>query len=280
MKVISKIDQMKKYVQKAKKAGKTIGFVPTMGYLHQGHLSLMRRARTENSLLIISIFVNPAQFGEGEDYNEYPRDLRRDKKLARELGTDLIFAPSVRQMYPRGYSTFVQEEKLSKHLCGLSRPAFFRGVTTVVAKLFNIVNPTRAYFGQKDFQQLVIIKRMVKDLNLNVKIISLPLIREKDGLALSSRNSYLNRKERKSSLVLHQSLKKAKKLVESGERDSRKIVNQMKRIIREEKLAKIDYLKICDPQTLEDVEKIEGRTLVALAVWIGKTRLIDNMVIK
>jgi pantoate--beta-alanine ligase len=280
MKVINKINQMKKYVERAKKTGKTIGFVPTMGYLHEGHLSLMRRARKENDLLIVSIFVNPAQFGEGEDYNEYPRDLKRDKKLAREVGTDVIFAPSVREMYPRGYSTFVQEEKLSGHLCGLSRPLFFRGVTTVVTKLFNIVGPTRAYFGEKDSQQLLIIKRMVKDLNLNVKIVSLPLIREKDGLALSSRNFYLNSKERSSSLILYKSLEKARKLIESGERNSRKIISQMEKMIREEKLTKIDYLKICDPETLEDVQRIKGRTLIALALWIGKTRLIDNMIVE
>jgi pantoate--beta-alanine ligase len=278
MKVINKINQMKKYVEKAKKAGKTIGFVPTMGYLHEGHLSLMRRARKENNLLIISIFVNPAQFGEGEDYKEYPRDLKRDKKLAREVGTDVIFAPSAREMYPRGYSTFVNVEKLSEYLCGLSRPLFFRGVTTVVAKLFHIIGPTRAYFGEKDFQQLVIIKRMVKDLNLNVEVISLPLIREKDGLALSSRNSYLNSKERSSSLILYKSLEKARKMIESGERKSRKIISQMEKMIREEKLTKIDYLKICDPETLEDVQRIEDKTLIALAVWIGKTRLIDNIV--
>jgi pantoate--beta-alanine ligase len=279
VKIINKINQMKKYAQRAREQGKTIGLVPTMGYLHRGHLSLMRRARKENDLLLISIFVNPAQFGEGEDYNKYPRDLKGDKKLAREVGTDLIFTPSVRQMYPRGYSTFVNEEKLSPYLCGLSRPLFFRGVTTVVTKLFNIISPTRAYFGKKDFQQLVIIKRMAKDLNLEVKIISLPLVREKDGLALSSRNSYLNKKERKSSLVLHKSLEKARKMIKSGERDSRKIISRMKRMIREEKPAKIDYLKICDSETLEEVKRIKGRTLVALALRIGKTRLIDNIVI-
>ena len=277
MKVVSKISEMRRWAQKA---GKTIGFVPTMGYLHEGHLSLMRRARKENELLVISIFVNPAQFGEGEDYEDYPRDLRGDRKLARETGTDIIFAPSVRQMYPRGYSTFIDEEKLSRNLCGLSRPVFFRGVTTVVAKLFNIVNPTRAYFGRKDFQQLMIVKQMVRDLNLDVRIVSLPIVREKDGLALSSRNSYLGRKERKSSLVLYKSLKEARALVRSGERDSRKVISRMKRIIAHEKVRKIDYLKICNPETFEDVKKVEGITLIALAAWIGKTRLIDNIVIR
>ena len=280
MEVVTRISEIQFFIRKAKESGQTIGFVPTLGYFHKGHLSLMQRAREENDFVMVSIFVNPTQFGEGEDYLKYPRDLRQDKKLAEEMGVDLIFSPQVSEMYPAGFSTFINVENLTTHLCGISRPTHFRGVTTIVAKLFNIITPDCAYFGQKDYQQLVVIRQMVNDLNLNIKIVSLPIVREKDGLALSSRNSYLNSSERKSALILYKSLQKAKEMMKSGERKTKKIIGEMEKMIRKEKLAKIDYMSICNPQTLEDVEEVKGETLVALAIWIGKTRLIDNILLR
>ncbi|MCD5402083.1 pantoate--beta-alanine ligase [candidate division NPL-UPA2 bacterium] len=277
MEFVKKISLMQSLSQRIREEGKTISFVPTMGYLHQGHLSLIRQARKDGQVLIVSIFVNPTQFGAGEDYSRYPRDLERDKKLAEQEGVDILFVPSSKEMYPQGYHTFIEVEKLSAPLCGRSRPGHFRGVVTIVAKLFNIVSPHIAYFGQKDAQQALLIKRVVNDLNMDIEIKVLPIVREKDGLALSSRNEYLNPEERRAALVLYKSLQEAQRRLDSGERDSRKIIQRMEEIIKREKLARIDYVSIVDGETLEDRGRIGGKTLIALAVWIGKTRLIDNL---
>lgn len=269
---------MQSLSKKIRKEGKTISFVPTMGYLHEGHLSLIRQAGKDGDILVLSIFVNPTQFGAGEDPKRYPRDLERDRKLAGKEGVDILFVPSSKEMYPEGYHTFIEVEKLSEPLCGRSRPGHFRGVATVVAKLFNIINPHIAYFGQKDAQQAVIIKRMVNDLNMEVKIKVLPIVREKDGLALSSRNEYLSPEERRAAPVLYKSLQEARMMLDSGERNGRKIILRMEETIRKENPARIDYISVVDGETLENRERIEGRVLIALAVWIGKTRLIDNLI--
>ncbi len=268
---------MQSLSQRIREEGKTISFVPTMGYLHEGHLSLIRQARKDSDVLVISIFVNPAQFGAGEDYNRYPRDLERDKKLAEQEGADILFVPSSKEMYPQGYHTFIEVEKLSAPLCGRSRPGHFRGVATVVAKLFNLVRPQSAYFGGKDAQQALLIKKMVNDLNMDIEIKVLPTVREKDGLALSSRNEYLNPEERQVAPVLYRSLQEAQRMLSSGERDSRKVIQRMEEMIWREKLARIDYISIVNGETLGDRERVEGKILIALAVWIGKTRLIDNL---
>lgn len=279
MRVIEKVSEAGTLAQKIREKGETIGLVPTMGYLHQGHLSLIRRARQECQQVFISIFVNPTQFGPSEDYKSYPRDLERDKKLAEKEGVDVVFAPSPGEMYPAPFHTFVEVEKLSAPLCGRSRPEHFRGVVTIVTKLFNVIRPHIAYFGQKDAQQAIIIKRMVDDLNMNIEIKILPIVREKDGLALSSRNEYLNEEERRAAPLLYKSLQEAERMIESGERQSSHIIRRMGEMIKGEKLAKIDYLAIVDGETLEEQERLEGKVLIALAVWIGKTRLIDNLLI-
>lgn len=272
---------MQKVSDKLREEGKSIGFVPTMGGLHQGHFSLMQRARRENDILIISIFVNPTQFGPGEDYRKYPRPFEKDRSLAQREGVDIIFYPSISEMYGKEYSSYVEVERLSNRLCGLSRPGHFKGVASVVCKLFNIVKPHVAYFGKKDYQQLRIIKRMVEDLNMEVEIRECAIVREPDGLAISSRNSYLSFQERKEALSLYRALKCAKSLIRSGS-SSADVIFEMEEIVHREPHAKIDYIKIVDPQTLEDVKKVrQGRkVLVALAVWIGKTRLIDNILVK
>ena len=276
--VAKSIAKVRKIINKAKKENKTIGFVPTMGALHKGHLSLVKKAKKECNFVVVSIFVNPIQFGPKEDYKKYPRTFKEDKKLL--LGyADLLFFPYVETMYKKDNSTFVEETILSKFLCGASRPGHFKGVCTVVAKLFNIVEPDIAYFGQKDYQQALIIKRMVRDLNFPVKIKVLPIVREKDGLAMSSRNTYLNEKERKEAVCLYKALNLAKNIIKEGERDSKVVIERMKNLILSHSSAKIDYIKITDPYTLEDVEKIEKKVLVALAVFIGTTRLIDNILI-
>ena len=281
MKVIRSVLQMQKIIANLKKDSKTIGFVPTMGALHEGHLSLMNRARRENSLLVISIFVNPTQFGPKKDYRKYPRPFLRDKKLALQAGVDYIFTPSVKEMYPDELLTSVRVKKLTSFLCGISRPKHFEGVTTIIAKLFNIINPDRAYFGQKDYQQAIVIKKMAEDLNMNIKAILTPIIREKDGLAVSSRNAYLNSSQRKAALVLSKSLQMAEKIIESNYRIRPKsVISKIKAEIRKEPLAKIDYVSIVDGETLKEIKKIKGKVLIALAVWIGKTRLIDNILIR
>jgi len=277
MRLVHTVAEMKKIVNDILKSGKSIGFVPTMGYLHKGHLSLVEAARKENDVVVVSIFVNPTQFGPNEDYNRYPRDLERDLRLLEPIGVDYVFNPSVEEMYPAMYSTYVEEVELSKYLCGASRPGHFRGVCTVVTKLFNIVKPTKAYFGQKDAQQFRVLKRMVMDLNMDVEMIEMPIVREEDGLAMSSRNVYLNPEERKEATRLYKSLLKAKELIESGERDVQKIKSEMLKIL-DHPLLKVDYVEVVDEETLRPVEKIERKVIVALAVFVGKARLIDNMI--
>jgi len=279
MMIINSPKEMLDYCNSARINGKTIGLVPTMGAFHDGHLSLMRSARIENDLVVISIFVNPTQFGPKEDFNAYPRDLESDSKLALQVGVDVIFAPTVNDMYPNGYATFVNVERITEKLCGASRPIHFRGVTTVVAKLFNIIRPHKAYFGQKDAQQCVVIKRMAEDLNFDIDILIMPTIRETDGLAMSSRNKYLNVQERQSALVLSKSLFKAQDMIKSGQVNALEILRNMKQMINAEPLAKIDYVSIVDGETLDDIREIKANTLIALAVFIGKTRLIDNIII-
>ena len=275
MKIVSTIEEVRAQVREWKKEGKTVGFVPTMGYLHEGHASLMDAAG-ENDKVVVSIFVNPMQFGPNEDLASYPRDLEHDAKVCEAHGVDLIFHPTPEEMYGDNFYSYVDMDVLTKELCGLSRPVHFRGVCTVVAKLFNIVTPDKAYFGQKDAQQLAVIKRMVKDLNMPLTIVGCPIIREEDGLARSSRNTYLSPEERKAALVLSRSIFLGKKMVEQGEKDCKKIKEAMTAEIEKEPLAKIDYVKIVDLSTMQQVEKTEHGVLAAIAVYIGKTRLIDN----
>lgn len=275
MKIVSTIEEVRAQVKEWKKEGQSIGFVPTMGYLHEGHMSLIDAAG-ENDKVVVSIFVNPMQFGPTEDLASYPRDLEHDAKLCEEHGVDLIFHPTPEEMYGDQFYSYVDMDVLTKELCGLSRPVHFRGVCTVVTKLFNIVTPDRAYFGQKDAQQLAVIKRMVKDLNMPLTITGCPIIREADGLAKSSRNTYLSIEEREAALVLSRSIFLGKEMVENGERDCKKILDAMTAEIEKEPLAKIDYVKIVDLDTMQQVEKIDRGILAAIAVYIGKTRLIDN----
>jgi len=280
MRIIRSIKEMLKFIRENRRKGRSIGFVPTMGALHKGHLSLIRQAHKDNDVLVVSIFVNPAQFAPSEDLKKYPRNLKRDAQLCKQEGVDIIFYPDAKEMYPANYRTYLTVEKLSGVLCGKSRPGHFKGVATVVAKLFNTINPDVAYFGQKDAQQAIIIKRMVADLNLPVEIKVMPTLREKDGLALSSRNVYLSKQERKDAVVLSQSLNMAKYLIKKRILDSRKIIKKMNELIKEKKTAKIDYISIVDLKNLEPIKRINDSCLIALAVWIGKTRLIDNTIIK
>jgi len=257
-----------------------VGFVPTMGYLHAGHISLIRQAKLDNSSVVVSIFVNPIQFDADEDFDRYPRNLERDLSQLQKEGVDVIFVPSMAEMYPTYFSSRVEVDNITQRLEGASRPKHFSGVTTVVVKLFNIIQPTRAYFGRKDIQQAIVISKMVVDLNMNLIIITLPTVREPDGLAISSRNSYLNTRERKAALVLYQSLMLAKKLWQQGERDTETLRCEMLGFIRKEPLAAIDYISIADPKTLVEREEVKPPTLVSLAVKIGETRLIDNVVLE
>jgi pantoate--beta-alanine ligase len=278
--LVKKPEEMTRISKEVLKSSKTIGFVPTMGYLHEGHLSLVRRARKENDFVVVSIFVNPIQFGPSEDYERYPRDLERDLKLLEECEVDVVFNPSVSDMYPEGFSTFVEVKGITEVLCGAKRPGHFRGVCTVVAKLFNIVKPTRAYFGKKDYQQLKVIERMVKDLNFDVEIVGCPIVREKDGLAMSSRNVYLNPEERKSATVLYRSLKLASDLYRKGEKDPNVYRKKMEELIKSEPhVKKIDYIEIVDGETLKPVKEVKEGTLIALAVFVGNARLIDNWLV-
>lgn len=280
MKVVDTIPRMSTLVKIFKKEGKSIGLVPTMGYLHEGHLSLVKAAKKHVDVVIMSIFVNPIQFGPKEDFEKYPRDFKRDEELATSAGVDIIFAPSTEEMYPDGYATYVNVERLTETMCARSRPGHFKGVTTVVAKLFDIVKPEIAYFGQKDAQQAIVIKKMAEDLNMGVEIKMMPTIREPDGLAMSSRNVYLSPVERRDAVILYESLKKAESLVKSGERDAKKIVKVMEESIKAVPTVKIDYISITDTLRLKEVSKVAGETLMALAVFIGKTRLIDNIIVK
>ncbi|ABV34220.1 pantoate--beta-alanine ligase [Pseudothermotoga lettingae] len=278
MVVVKNIDEMKKICRELRKE-KTIGFVPTMGYLHEGHLSLVRRSKKENDITVVSIFVNPTQFGPNEDYNSYPRNLNRDASLLEKEDVDYVFIPEIEQMYPKDYSTYINEEKLSRHLCGRSRPGHFRGVCTVVTKLFNIVKPNRAYFGQKDAQQFRVIRRMVRDLNMDVEVIECPIVREPDGLAMSSRNIYLSTEERNQALALNRSLKIAENLYRSGEKNTERMKEKIVQYLSSFDKIKIDYVEIVSEETLEPVEKIEGKVVVAIAAWVGKARLIDNTIL-
>jgi pantoate--beta-alanine ligase len=257
--------------------GGTVGFVPTMGYLHEGHLALVKQARIENSAVIVSIYVNPTQFGPREDFGNYPRDLNRDLELLQGEGVDIVFVPSDKEMYPSEFSSWVDVEKVTEQLEGTSRPGHLKGVATVVAKLFNIVQPTRAYFGQKDAQQAVVIKRMVADLNMGIEIVVVPTVRESNGLAMSSRNIYLSPGERQAATILFKALTLAWQLWQGGEKDSGRIHRQMTSLIQKEPLAQIDYVSIADAETLEELNLIDRPALASLAVRIGKTRLIDNM---
>ena len=278
MKVVHKISEVREILNKWKREGLSVGLVPTMGYLHEGHQSLIKKAVEQNDRVVVSVFVNPMQFGENEDLASYPRDLEKDTKLCEETGADLIFNPTPEEMYPEGFCSYVDMNGLIKELCGKSRPIHFRGVMTVVSKLFNIVTPNKAYFGMKDAQQLLIIKRMVKDLSFGIEIVGCPIVREEDGLAKSSRNTYLNEEERKAALILYKTINLGKKLLEEDERDSAILLSKMKENINKEPLAKIDYVEAVDIEKVEKVDKIEGTVLVAMAVYIGKTRLIDNFV--
>ena len=280
MQVISGVREMQVSAEGARRQGKRIVLVPTMGFLHQGHLSLMQEGRRRGDLLVMSIFVNPTQFGAGEDYEAYPRDMERDRDLARQAGVDIIFAPSAREIYPAHYQTYVHVEEVTKYLCGASRPTHFRGVTTVVCKLFHIVKPHAAIFGEKDFQQLVVIRRMVTDLNLDVEIVGMPTYRERDGLAMSSRNSYLTPPERTAALCISQALKQAAALFGQGERRAKALVQAAQNIIAAEPLASIDYLTLCDTEELKDLSRVDREAVLAVAVRIGKARLIDNVVLK
>ncbi|MFQ5953160.1 MAG: pantoate--beta-alanine ligase [Candidatus Omnitrophota bacterium] len=280
MEFITKINDMKQYSRKARKEDKTIGFVPTMGALHDGHMSLVKAAREECDVVVMSIFVNPAQFGPKEDFDKYPRDIEKDKKVAEEGGVDCIFAPIVEDMYPDGYATYIEPDgQIVRVLCGKSRPGHFRGVDTVVAKLFNIVSPGKSYFGQKDAQQAVIIKQMVKDLNMDTEVRVMPIVRESDGLAVSSRNNYLSEEERHQALGLYHSLKQAEQFVSDGECFASRLKQEMEKVLLEGKDVWVDYIEIVDARTLEPVDVLKDETLIAIAAFVGNTRLIDNTII-
>ena len=276
MEIITDPKEMQQRMLAAKRAGQRIAFVPTMGYLHAGHLSLLQEGRKRGDLLVLSIFVNPTQFGPNEDLSSYPRSLESDCALARAAGTDLVFAPDAASLYPADASTWVNVEGLTEVLCGASRPGHFRGVTTVVAKLFNLVQPDVALFGCKDFQQLAVIKRMVRDLDLPVEIVGMPIVREADGLALSSRNVYLSPGQRQQALVLSRTLATARQLVAGGERDAGAVLEVVQSLVSGMPEARIDYLQICHQGTLQEQASIDSDSILLLAVFIGKTRLIDN----
>ncbi len=276
MEIYEKINEVREKVKIWKKQGLSVGFVPTMGYLHEGHMSLVKQAVSENDRVVVSIFVNPIQFGPGEDLESYPRDLERDARMCEEMGADLIFHPRDEEMYASDYCTFVDMNGVTAELCGKSRPTHFHGVCTVVNKLFHIVMPDRAYFGQKDAQQLAVIRRMVRDLNMDVEVIGCPIVREADGLAMSSRNTYLNAAEREAALVLSRAVRLGQELIEQGERSADVVTARMKEFIAREPLARIDYVEITDSLSIEKMDEIKGEVLIAIAVFIGKTRLIDN----
>ena len=278
MEKVYTIKEVREQVKAWKKEGLSVGLVPTMGYLHEGHASLIQKAVEQNDKVVVSVFLNPTQFGPTEDLEAYPRDFEADCKLCESIGAALVFHPEPSEMYASDFCTWVDMDVLSKTLCGKSRPIHFRGVCTVVSKLFNIVTPDRAYFGQKDAQQLAIIRRMVRDLNMDIEIVGCPIVREEDGLAKSSRNTYLNPEERKAALVLSKAVGLGQELIQKGERNADVIVEKMKQLIEEEPLAKIDYVQAVDAISIQPVAEIKGTVLVAMAVYIGKTRLIDNFI--
>lgn len=267
------------FADEVHRSGRRIGFVPTMGFLHEGHVSLMRIARQHADVLVVSIFVNPTQFAPGEDFEAYPRDFERDRGMVEAVGADCIYYPDVKEMYPDGYQTTVSVKDITRNLCGLSRPTHFDGVSTVVAKLFNAVKPDCAVFGQKDFQQLAVIKRMVRDLNMDIDIIGAPIVREADGIAMSSRNKNLAPEERMAARCLSRALETVKESVQAGERSARTLIEQARSIISDEPFGRIDYIKVCDSETLQDVERIDREAVMALAVFFEKARLIDNTVL-
>lgn len=277
MEVVSTVAEVRVRVKAWKKEGCSVGLVPTMGYLHEGHGSLITKAREQNDKVVVSIFVNPMQFGPTEDLESYPRDLEKDSAFCESLGADLIFHPEPEEMYHKGFSSYVDMSVLTEELCGLSRPVHFRGVCTVVSKLFHIVTPDRAYFGEKDAQQLAVIRHMVDDLNMDIEIVGCPIVREADGLAKSSRNTYLSKEERTAALVLHRSLEKAQEMIDAGEKSAKVIIGEMTKLIEAEPLAKIDYIKMVDALTMQQIPTIDRPMLLAMAVYIGKTRLIDNL---
>lgn len=279
MKVAKHVEQLRDIIKFWKRQGLKIGFVPTMGYLHEGHQSLIQRAAKENDKVVVSVFVNKMQFGPNEDFDAYPRDFERDCKKCEEAGADLVFHPENEEMYHEDFASYVDVTGLTEGLCGKTRPIHFRGVCTIVTKLFNLVTPNRAYFGQKDAQQLAVITRMARDLNMNIEIIGCPIVREADGLAKSSRNTYLSEEERKAALVLSKSLKAAEEKIMAGEKSMEVIQNFLKESIEAEPLAKVDYASVVTWPALEEKERIEGDMLVAVAVYIGKTRLIDNVIV-
>lgn len=276
MKLVKTKQEVRDIVKEWRKQGLTVGFVPTMGYLHEGHASLIDASSKNNDRTVVSIFVNPMQFSPNEDLESYPRDIVHDSKVCEEHGTDLIFNPEPEEMYNDMFCSYVDMDVLTKELCGLSRPIHFRGVCTVVSKLFNIVKPDNAYFGQKDAQQLAVIKRMVEDLDMDIKINGCPIVREADGLAKSSRNTYLSPEERQAALILSKTIAVGRELVKNGEKDAKKIVSQMIKNIETEPLARIDYVKIVDALTMQQIDNLDRPALCAMAVYIGKTRLIDN----
>ncbi len=278
MEITGAIEEVRRQVKEWRKQGLSVGLVPTMGYLHEGHKSLIVKAAAENDKVVVSDFVNPIQFGVNEDLDAYPRDIEADKKVCEEAGADLIFHPEVTEMYAPDFSTYVEMSKVSEGLCGKTRPTHFRGVCTVVSKLFHIVMPDRAYFGQKDAQQLAVIRQMVRDLKMDIQIVACPIVREADGLAKSSRNTYLNEAERRAALVLSKAVFHGEDLMKKGERDAETILTAMREIIEKEPMAKIDYVEMVDADTIEPLAKAEGRVLTAMAVYIGKTRLIDNFI--
>lgn len=279
MKIVTSKDEVRQQVREWRRQGLSVGLVPTMGFLHEGHQSLIERAAAENDRVVVSDFVNPTQFGAGEDLASYPRDIERDARLAQQAGAQLIFHPPAEEMYVPGASTFVDMQgDITAELCGRTRPTHFRGVCTIVAKLFNIAMPDRAYFGQKDAQQLAVIRKMVRELDFDLEIVACPIVREADGLAKSSRNTYLNAAERKAALVLSRAVELGSRLAADGERDADKITATMRALIEEEPLARIDYVKAVDADTIRPLSRLQGRSLVALAVYIGDTRLIDNFI--
>lgn len=279
MKVVKTIKEVREIVAQWRKEGLTVGLVPTMGYLHEGHQSLISKSASQNGRTVVSVFVNPIQFGPTEDLDSYPRDLERDKKAVETAGGDLIFNPEPAEMYPGHFTSFIDTTETTELLCGAVRPIHFRGVCTVVGKLFNIVMPDRAYFGQKDAQQLATIKRFVRDLNFNIQIVPCPIVREDDGLAKSSRNTYLSPEERKAALILSQSLKKGHDAINGGERSAKAVIDIITKNLQTEPLAKVDYVEVVDFENIQRIDTIKGETLVAIAVYIGKTRLIDNFIV-
>ncbi len=279
MKVIKDIEEMQGYSRDVRKKGLRIAFIPTMGFLHDGHIALIKRGKTLGDVVVVSIYVNPMQFGPEEDFSTYPRDLERDLHIAKTNGVDTVFCPSSDDMYPPGFQTSVDLKELSRNLCGLSRPGHFMGVATVVTKLFNIVMPHVAVFGLKDYQQFLIIRRLVKDLNMDIDIVGVATVRDRDGLALSSRNQYLNERERRSALSIPRALDEAREEFKKGERNADRIIEKVKKIIENSPLTMIEYIKVCDPETLEDIDVISTGALLALAVRIGRARLIDNCIL-